>query len=190
MRSTIIHTDGASRGNPGPAAYAFTLAQPGHEVYEESACLGTMTNNQAEYTAFVRALEYAVKAGVRTPIILKSDSELIVKQMRGEYRVKNEELRPLYAQAKKAEATLSAGVTYEHVRREQNKRADELCNIALDGGKPAARNTSRATAPRERNALKADVIALLSEAGALPTPEAVWDQLAALLRRHGLKVPR
>ncbi|MGL4554662.1 MAG: ribonuclease HI family protein [Gemmataceae bacterium] len=181
-----IHTDGASRGNPGPAAFAYTIARPGLPAVEEAGCLGQMTNNQAEYIAFVRALERAAALGVEGPVVLKSDSELIVKQMRGEYRVKNEELRPLYEQARRAVSLLAGGVTFEHVRREQNKRTDELCNLALDGG--AAK--PKASAPREGNALKADAIAVLSEAGALPTAEQVWDELAAVLRRHGLKVPR
>jgi ribonuclease HI len=179
----IIHTDGASRGNPGPAAFAYTIARPGQPLFEEAGRLGQMTNNQAEYIAFVRALERAAVLGVTAPVLLKSDSELIVKQMRGEYRVKNEELRPLYEQASRAAAALKGGVTFEHVRREQNKRTDELCNLALDGG------VAKPSAPREGNALKADAIAVLSEAGALPTAEEVWGQLVKVLRRHGLRVP-
>jgi ribonuclease HI len=191
MQPTIIHTDGASRGNPGPAAFAFTLARPDHPVVEEAGCLGTLTNNQAEYTAFVRALQCAEKLGVTEPIVLRSDSELIVKQMRGEYRVKNEELRPLYEQAIKAAKALAGGVTYEHVRREQNRRTDELCNLALDGQHDPARPiAARSTGGPKPNALKADVIALLSEVGALPSAEEVWNDLAALLRKHGLNVPK
>ncbi|MFQ3592726.1 MAG: ribonuclease HI family protein, partial [Gemmataceae bacterium] len=129
MQPTIIHTDGASRGNPGPAAFAFTLARPNQAVYEEAGCLGIMTNNQAEYTAVVRALQRAEQLGVTEPIVLRSDSELIVKQLQGEYRVKNEDLRTLYEQACKVAQELIGGVTFEHVRREQNRRADELCNL-------------------------------------------------------------
>ena len=191
MQPTIIHTDGASRGNPGPAAFAFTLARPDHPVVEEAGCLGSMTNNQAEYTAFVRALQCAEKLGVTDPIILRSDSELIVKQMRGEYRVKNEELRPLYEQASKAAKSLPGGVTFEHVRREQNRRTDELCNLALDGQQTRTGSLpARSTSGPKPNALKADVIGLLSEAGALPSAEEVWNELAALLRKHGLNVPK
>jgi ribonuclease HI len=184
--TVIIHTDGASRGNPGPAAFAYTIARPGQPLVEEAGRLGQMTNNQAEYIAFVRALERAAALGITAPVVLKSDSELIVKQMRGEYRVKNEELRPLYEQASRAARALTGGVTFEHVRREQNKRTDELCNLALDGGAPKPSTA----APREGNALKADAIAVLSEAGALPTAEEVWEQLAKVLRRHGFQVPK
>lgn len=195
MQSTIIHTDGASRGNPGPAAFAFTLARPNQPIYEQAGCLGTLTNNQAEYTAIVRALQHAGQLGITEPIIVRSDSELIVKQMRGQYRVKNEELRSLYEQACQAARSLSGGVTFEHVRREQNRRADELCNQALDGQQPnrmstKSKATTRATKTRPSHPLKADVIALLSEAGALPSPEQVWNQLVALLHKHGLHVPK
>lgn len=183
-----IHTDGASRGNPGEAAYAFVLARPGLPPIEDAGALGEMTNNQAEYTALVRALEHAVRLGLTEPIHLLSDSELMVKQMRGEYRVKNEELRPLYEEARRLAGRLPAGVRFQHVRREQNKRADELCNIVLDGGNPA--KAKAAAGPTEEGrALKADAIALLSEAGALPTAEDVWKQLTTLLRRHGVRLP-
>jgi ribonuclease HI len=201
MQPTIIHTDGASRGNPGTAAFAFTLARPNQPIYEEAGCLGTSTNNQAEYTAIVRALEHACQLGVTEPIILRSDSELIVKQMRGEYRVKNQELRSLYEQACRAAQALPGGVTFEHVRREQNRRADQLCNQALDGQANTctpiksktvmkSKTVTRGTKTRPSNPLKAEVISLLSEAGALPTPEQVWHQLVALLRKHGLDVTK
>ena len=181
-----IHTDGASRGNPGDAAFAYTIAREGQGTIEDAGCLGELTNNQAEYTALVRALRCALDLGPQHRVLVNSDSELMVKQMKGEYRVKNEELRPLYEQASRAARALAGGVTFEHVRREQNKRTDELCNLALDGG--VARPS--AAAPREGNALKADAIAVLSEAGALPTAEEVWEQLAKVLRRHGLQVPK
>lgn len=138
--------------------------------------------------------------GLEGPVLLKSDSELIVKQMRGEYRVKNEELRPLYEQARRAATSLKGGVTFEHVRRDQNKRTDELCNLALDGGNPARRGDTRhqhlttggktLIGVREGNAVKADAISILSEAGALPTAEAVWDEMAKMLRRHGYAIPK
>src|SRR5262249_40608250 len=95
-----VHTDGASRGNPGAAAYAFVLSRPDGSVVEEQAdCLGLMTNNQAEYTALVRALKRALELGPDQSLLVHSDSELMVKQMTGAYRVKNEELRGLYEQA-------------------------------------------------------------------------------------------
>src|SRR5438874_2135799 len=115
-----IHTDGASRGNPGEAAFAYVIRQNGQEPIEEAGYLGQITNNQAEYTALVRALEHALELGSHHSVIVHSDSELMVKQMRGEYRVKNADLRPLYEQARDLARQFSAGVTYRHVRREQN----------------------------------------------------------------------
>ena len=128
-----IHTDGASRGNPGEAAFAYVISRDGQPPIEEADCLGEMTNNQAEYTALVRALEHALELGARHRVIVHSDSELMVKQMNGEYRVKNEELRDLYEQACALRRRFDGPVTIRHVRREQNKRADQLCNEALDG---------------------------------------------------------
>ncbi len=128
-----IHTDGASRGNPGAAAYAYVIRRDGEPPIEEADCLGQMTNNQAEYTALVRALEHALELGTQHRVLIHSDSELMVKQMNGEYRVKNEELRGLYEQACALRNRFEAPVTILHVRREQNKRADQLCNEALDG---------------------------------------------------------
>jgi ribonuclease HI len=128
-----IYTDGASRGNPGEAAFAYVISRDGKPVIEKAECLGQMTNNQAEYTALVRALEHALELGPRHRVIVHSDSELMVKQMSGEYRVKNEELRGLYEQASALRQRFDGLVTIRHVRREQNKRADQLCNEALDG---------------------------------------------------------
>lgn len=128
-----IHTDGASRGNPGEAACAYVICRDGQPPIEKADCLGQMTNNQAEYTALVRALQRALELGSQHRVILHSDSELMVKQMNGEYRVKNEELRGLYEQACALRRRFEGAVTIRHVRREQNKRADQLCNEALDG---------------------------------------------------------
>src|SRR5439155_19349150 len=94
-----IHTDGAARGNPGPAAFAYVIARDGAPPIEECGCLGRMTNHQAEYTALVRGLEHTARLGTEHHVQILSDSELMVKQMRGEYRVKNEELRDLYEEA-------------------------------------------------------------------------------------------
>src|SRR5262245_11050586 len=127
-----IYTDGASRGNPGEAAFAFVIAHDGQTIAEQAGRLGRTTNNQAEYMALVRALEHALRLGEGWRLQVNSDSELMVKQMRGEYRVKNEELRPLYEQARRLADRFPA-VAWEHVRREQNRRADELCNLVLDG---------------------------------------------------------
>jgi ribonuclease HI len=177
-----IHTDGAARGNPGPAAYAYVIARDGAAPIEECGCLGTMTNNQAEYTALVRALEHAARLGHGHALVIHSDSELMVKQMRGEYRVKNEDLRDLYQQASRLSRQFAA-VTYRHVRREQNRRADELCNEALDGKRGESR-----PAPEPPADARSEALAYLRQvrtawgAGApVPTEEDVWERLRGLI---------
>jgi ribonuclease HI len=200
-----IYTDGASRGNPGAAAFAYVIGREGEPPIEEAGCLGTMTNNQAEYTALVRALEHAFELGTEHRLLIHSDSELMVKQMRGEYRVKNEDLLDLYEQARALVHRFDGPVTFRHVRREQNSRADQLCNEALDGlrcptprGQPAAAN-SAAPVPVPAAAvspLREEAIAVLRKAeeawaagGIAPTPEQVWSELESLLRRHGARLP-
>ncbi len=128
--SWIIYTDGGSRGNPGPAAYAYVIKRPGEADIEEKCYLGSTTNNIAEYTGLVKALEHALELGA-TVVIVNSDSELMVKQMRGEYRVKNPGLQELYRQAVELRKRFDS-VTIKHVYREQNTQADALCNEALD----------------------------------------------------------
>jgi ribonuclease HI len=125
-----IHTDGAARGNPGPAACAYVIKRPGKKAVEHAETIGTATNNVAEYTALVMALEKAEKLGLRRLAIL-SDSELMVKQFNGEYAVKNVDLKELYEEALALARRFDA-VTLQHVRRADNKRADRLCNEALD----------------------------------------------------------
>jgi ribonuclease HI len=142
-----IHTDGASRGNPGPAAFAYTIERDGEEPIEEAGKLGRMTNNQAEYLALVRALEHALELGTHHRVVVHSDSELLVKQMKGEYRVKNADLRDLYEEATALCGRFRKAVEFGHVRREDNRRADALGNEALDGLReptPRASNTPRA----------------------------------------------
>src|SRR5436305_48950 len=146
----IIYTDGGARGNPGPAAYAFVILREGAPDIEEKGRLGNTTNNIAEYEALVRALERAREVGARRLQVF-SDSELLVRQMEGEYQVKNEGLRPLYEEAMALRRQFEA-VAINHVRRAQNSRADALCNEALDGKsasspKPAARKKARAPLP-------------------------------------------
>ncbi len=126
-----LSTDGGARGNPGPAAYAYVLeAQDGTVLAAHGAAIGVATNNVAEYRALVAGLEKAVELGVRDLEVI-SDSELMVKQMRGEYRVKNEALRELSLRATRLARDVGA-VSYKAVRREQNKLADRLVNEALD----------------------------------------------------------
>jgi len=130
-KSLTSFTDGGARGNPGPAAIGVAIYDDQDQlVHEVSEYLGHQTNNFAEYTALVRALEEAKKLGAdRLSCFL--DSELVVKQLAGEYRVKNPDLRVLFEQAKKLACDFSR-VTFEHVRREKNKAADRLVNEALD----------------------------------------------------------
>src|SRR5262245_25371149 len=137
-----INIDGAARGNPGPAAFAYVITRDGEPPVEHAGCLGEATNNIAEYTALVRALERAAELGAAR-VHGRSDSEVLVKQMNGEYKVKNASLRELYDQAQELAARFKA-VSVEHVRREQNKRADQLCNDALDGRRRAAPDESPA----------------------------------------------
>src|SRR3954453_6137403 len=130
----VIHIDGASRGNPGDAAYAVVIALPGQSPIEEAGVLGKETNNVAEYTALIKALEKAQHLGLHR-LHIHSDSELVVKQVKGEYKIKNDDLKWLADEARKLMKEF-ASVTLQHIRREQNKRADELCNQALDAANP------------------------------------------------------
>ena len=126
-----LYTDGGSRGNPGPAAYAYVLeAVDGTVIASEGVKIGIATNNVAEYRALIAGLERAVELQV-PEVEVVSDSELLVKQMRGEYRVKNPALRDLSLEAARLARKL-AKVEYRHVAREHNELADRLVNEALD----------------------------------------------------------
>lgn len=141
----IANIDGASRGNPGPAAYAVILRDPnGKVILELAKQFGRDTNNVAEYYGLVAALDYASTHGI-TALRIRSDSELLVRQMQGAYKVKSEDLKPLYERA----VRLSRQFKYfaiEHVRRELNREADALANVALDQG-AGARGEIRKEAP-------------------------------------------
>jgi len=126
-----LFTDGGSRGNPGPAAYAFVLeAADGTVLDARGEAIGVATNNVAEYAALVAGLERAADLGV-DELEVVSDSELLVKQMRGEYRVKNRALQDLFLDASRLARKIQR-VTYTAVRREHNELADSLVNEALD----------------------------------------------------------
>ena len=126
-----LSTDGGARGNPGPAAFAYVLeSEDGHVLDARGEAIGVATNNVAEYRALVAGLEKAVEAGV-TELEVVSDSELLVKQMRGEYKVKNPTLADLKAEAESLARRLPK-VVYTAVRREHNELADRLVNEALD----------------------------------------------------------
>jgi ribonuclease HI len=205
MSAPTVHIDGAARGNPGPAAYALVLRRPGEPDVEEAEPIGKATNNVAEYTALLRALELGAELGLRTLAVF-SDSELIVKQMNGEYRVKNAELRDLYEEAQRLRKEFDR-VTIAHVRREENKDADRLCNEALDGRPrrrggapvpaapppPRSRDAQRSAGPRAPQAVEAEAVALLNavaktwaKGNDTPTAVEVWDRLWTILGDHGV----
>jgi ribonuclease HI len=207
--TAIMHIDGAARGNPGPAAYAIVLDRPGSPVIEEADTIGTATNNVAEYTALVEGLQLAQELGVKRLSVF-SDSELMVKQMNGEYRVKHHDLLPLFQEARRLAAGFEK-LTISHVRREQNARADAIGNDALDG-KPRRRGEatpvldepksppSRQPAATASDArVRDDALTILHSAaqswakggsGSLPV-EAVWEQLWSVLEEGGvLKKPK
>jgi ribonuclease HI len=126
-----LFTDGGARGNPGPAAYGYVLeAEDGTVLDARGEAIGTATNNVAEYRALLAGLEAALAAGV-AELEVVSDSELVVKQMRGEYRVKNPALRELSVAAGRLAREIG-DVRYTAVRREHNELADRLVNEALD----------------------------------------------------------
>jgi ribonuclease HI len=192
-----INTDGGARGNPGPAAFAYVIQRAGAPPIEGAGCLGRMTNNQAEYTALVRALEHAARLGTEHRLVIHSDSELLVRQMNGEYRVKDEGLRPLYEQARKLCARFPE-VVIGHVPRSANSWADRLYNEALDGARTGGtRSPSSArgasSSPGEE-IIHAEATACLRAAAAawargnpeMPPPEQVWDQLWSILEENGI----
>jgi ribonuclease HI len=126
-----LFTDGGARGNPGPAAFAYVLeAEDGTVLASEGRRIGIATNNVAEYRGLLAGLEKAVELAV-PEVEVVSDSELLVKQMRGEYRVKNAALQDLSLEAARLARKL-AKVEYRHVAREHNELADRLVNEALD----------------------------------------------------------
>lgn len=131
QKAAILWSDGAARGNPGPAGAGALLKTPGGEVLAEcSQYLGNTTNNVAEYKAVLLGLERALELGIRA-IEVRADSELLIKQLRGEYRVKNEGLKPLYENAKRL-LDRFASKKLVHVRREHNSDADRLANLGID----------------------------------------------------------
>jgi probable phosphoglycerate mutase len=153
--SIVAHIDGGSRGNPGPAGYGVAISDAaGRRIAELSDYLGVQTNNFAEYAGLLAALEYAINHGHRGLKVV-SDSELLVKQMRGEYKVRNETLQQMAQEARGLIRKLES-FQIRHVLREQNREADGLANRAMDSGtgrktqtQPAA--ATAADAPREVN---------------------------------------
>jgi ribonuclease HI len=131
IKKVIINADGAARGNPGPAAIGAILKdETGNTIGRISRAIGVTTNNQAEYRAIIVALEKAISLGARQ-VMVKSDSELVVKQINGQYKIKNTALRPLYQQVVKLTGALES-FSITSIPREQNTGADALANQALD----------------------------------------------------------
>ena len=128
-----IFTDGGARGNPGPAGIGVVIIDlaSGDIIEEHSQYLGETTNNQAEYRAAILGLKRAVELGASS-VELVADSELLIKQCRGEYKVKNPEIAKRYLELKNFETLLNGRVQYRHVKREHNKKADSLANKAMD----------------------------------------------------------
>ena len=131
IKKAIIYVDGAARGNPGPAALGVLIKdEQGSLVDSISLGIGRATNNQAEYRAVIAALERAIELGAKE-VHLNSDSELIVKQVNGRYRVKNRGLKPLHQEVQQLLSRLKS-FTIGHIPRSQNTEADKLANRALD----------------------------------------------------------
>jgi ribonuclease HI len=125
-----VYIDGASRGNPGQASIAYIIIRDNKEILEYSECIGIKTNNQAEYYAFIKAMEKIIEMN-EEEVIFYSDSELLVKQINGLYRVKNIKLKELSDYAKKLILKIN-NFSIFHISREKNKNADRLCNISLN----------------------------------------------------------
>ena len=150
--------DGGSRGNPGPASYGVVIRDPRGEVVAKlKKYIGRTTNNVAEYYGLIAALDYAQQHSIRA-LCIESDSELLVRQMRGQYKVKSAELRPLFERARKMAQTF-ASFKIDHVYREQNAEADALANQALDetSGRPASAAKSESQPPSATRKIRARV---------------------------------
>ncbi len=127
--------DGGARGNPGPAGYGvFIVNADGTPLASLHGALGIATNNVAEYNGLLAALRWAVEHG-QTGVHIKADSQLLVEQMEGNYRVKNAGLLPLYTEAVRLASRIGT-VKFEHIPREQNKEADRLSNLGMDENRP------------------------------------------------------
>lgn len=152
--------DGGSRGNPGPAAYGVVIRDPsGAIVAKLKKYIGRATNNVAEYYGLIAALDYAQSHGIRA-LHVEGDSELLVRQMRGQYKVKSPELRPLFERARKMAQSFQS-FRIDHVYRERNAEADALANEALDetsgsaGGNPSSHNAGPRGAGAQSHKLRA-----------------------------------
>jgi probable phosphoglycerate mutase len=139
----VAYIDGGSRGNPGPAGYGVRIEEPDGTVHAElRGALGTVTNNVAEYRGLIAALTFLVDTG-RRQVLVKSDSQLLVRQMRGEYRVRHPGLRRLHQEAS-ALVTQLEQARFEHVPRASNTEADRLANLAMDEAEAEAETEAKA----------------------------------------------
>ena len=140
QNSLTINCDGGSRGNPGPAACAFVATDAGNVIYRESKFLGTTTNNDAEYSAVILALDWLSKPDIRhrvSGISFVLDSELVVRQIKGVYKIKSQKLREHHAEIIGLIKNLGVRVEFQNVEREKNKLADDLVNEELDRNETA-----------------------------------------------------
>lgn len=127
----VIFTDGASRGNPGPASYGFVIKENNKILYQEGKYIGRATNNVAEYTAVLQALKYIQNLKDVKEVAVFADSKLVAEQLSGNFKIKAKHLKPIIEQIKILSLELG-GVFFSHVPRWQNIQADKLANIALD----------------------------------------------------------
>lgn len=185
-----INIDGGSRGNPGPAAYGVVIRDArGEPVAKLKKYIGRSTNNVAEYYGLIAAMDYAQSRGVRA-IRIESDSELLVKQMKGIYKVKSADLQPLFERAQKTSKAFES-FRIDHVYREQNREADALANEALDEveGKPrpaapAKTDSAEKSGPRRVPArFRGGVLYLLEDVG-LPDGTVVEVAIFPLQKRE------
>lgn len=132
VHRAVLHVDGGARGNPGPAAAGIVLTDPADDqpIFEQAVFLGRQTNNAAEYMGLIAGLKRAGELNL-THLTVVSDSQLMVRQLLGEYRVKSATLRPLFEQARQLISQFEQ-CELTHVKRDQNKRADQLANMAMD----------------------------------------------------------
>ncbi|MFH1863600.1 MAG: ribonuclease HI family protein [bacterium] len=134
MDNVVVYCDGGSRGNPGKSASAFVVTIKGKVIHKGSVFLGVSTNNVAEYSAVILALKWIVKnlSGISNEVTLILDSELVVRQLNGFYKVKNNKLKILFSTIKDIENKITAHINYTSVSREKNYLADSLVNQVLD----------------------------------------------------------
>lgn len=133
MKKIIVNTDGGARGNPGPAACAFVVREGGDVVYKKGFFLGETTNNIAEYNGVIEAYKWILENGMGwEEIVFKIDSELVVKQLNGVYRVKDKNLILLWKKVKDMERKIKTKIYYIHIPRSENKDADSLLNSVLN----------------------------------------------------------